>query len=153
VGDDLADPFRRSASFVVFLFPLVLSFVEFRPEDVDTFKKAVILVCLYRSVKSFVFLIFVSGMGTFDLKNVLGSQRFGFILCLGFFMALFSEKLFWKKRVFLQRIRFVCPYCWEYCSPSRAHQYCLLGRGLCVPFFCGSLKTEASGPLWTASTC
>ena len=42
--------FRRFASFLVFMFPLALSFIEFKSRDIYLFKMAVILACLFYSI-------------------------------------------------------------------------------------------------------
>ena len=47
-----SSPFRRLASFLVFVFPLFLSFVEFRTDDIRTFKRAVMLISIYYGLNS-----------------------------------------------------------------------------------------------------
>lgn len=96
---------RRLFSYWVFLFPLLLSFVEFRTEDIGLFKKAIVLASIYYSLKTISAVALLAGsVGVNDLKTVVGSQRYGFILALGFFIALLSDTLLLKKRIYLQRL-------------------------------------------------
>ncbi len=106
-NNDIDNPIRRLASFLVFLFPLFLSFVEFKPCDIGIFKKSVIIVSVYYSLKSILAFGSLSGVGVFELKGLLGSQRYGFILCFGFFISLFNDKLIIKKWLLPQRL-FMC---------------------------------------------
>ncbi len=96
---------RRLASFWVFLFPLILSFIEFKPSDIDVFKRSVILVALYASLTTMSSLS-ASNVALFELKGQIGSQRFGFVLCLGFFLVLFNERPLFDRLVLLQRLVF-----------------------------------------------
>ncbi len=96
--------FRRFASFSVFVFPLLLAFIEFKPQDIRLFKIALILACLYYSInKIILFLTIMTGVDTYNLKGVVGSQRYGFILALGFFVTLFDRQLFFGAFIKSQR--------------------------------------------------
>ena len=106
-NNNIGTPIRRLASFLVFLFPLFLSLVEFKPSDISIFKTAVIIVSVYYSLNSILAFGSLSGVGVFELKGLLGSQRYGFILCLGFFISLFNDKLIIKKWILPQRV-FIC---------------------------------------------
>jgi O-antigen ligase len=98
-------PIRRFGSYVVFVFPLILALVEFKPKDGQLFKKAVILASVLYSVRSVMALASVVGtLGLFALKGALGSQRYGFVLCFGFFIALFSEEVLIRRWVVAQRV-------------------------------------------------
>ena len=100
-------PVRRLASFTVFLFPLLFSFVEFKPCDIEIFKKSVIIASVYYSfIRISILLERISIDSLLDLKVHVGSQRYGFILCLGFFICLLSDKLIVNKWILLQRIIF-----------------------------------------------
>lgn len=103
-----ADPIRRLASFIVFLFPLLLSYVEFKPGDIRIFKISIILAAVYYSLNSILtFVSLTSSVGVHSMKGLLGSSRYGFILCFGFFISLFSDKLIIKKWMLPQRV-FIC---------------------------------------------
>ena len=109
--------FRRFASFLVFMFPLVLSFIEFKSRDIYLFKMAVILACLLYSINKIILFVSVK-MGYFvwadhtaslvtesiNLKGIVGSQRYGFVLLFAFFITLFQRKLFFESKVVLQKI-------------------------------------------------
>src|SRR5579862_3786758 len=96
---------RRLFSFFVFLFPLLLSIVEFRTSDIGLFKKAVVLASLSASLKSVLSVALLAGsVGVYDMKPLIGSQRYGFILTLGFFIALLSDTLLLKRRIYAQRL-------------------------------------------------
>ena len=111
--------FRRFASFLVFMFPLALSFIEFKSRDIYLFKMAVILACLLYSINKIILFVSLSmGYGglslyyvntigvanTANLKGIVGSQRYGFVLLFAFFITLFQRKLFFESKVVLQRI-------------------------------------------------
>jgi O-antigen ligase len=98
-------PVRRLASFIVFMLPLFLSLVEFTPADVRLFKMSVVLASLLYSANSIIALgANVGSVGLFQLKGAVGSQRYGFVLCLGFFLSLFSDALPLKRWMFPQRV-------------------------------------------------
>ena len=103
-GSTESSLFRRFASFVAFLLPLSLAFIEFKPRDIRIFKMAVILACLYYSInKILLFLTLMVGVDVYNLKGAVGSQRYGFILALGFFIALYERRLFFGDFVRSQR--------------------------------------------------
>jgi len=109
IPDDISklngNPIRRLASFMVFIFPLFLSFIEFKPDDVVRFKKALILAALCYSlihISTFIELRDTYTIYT-GLKGFVGSQRYGFILCLGLFVVLFNDRLIFKEWIGLQR--------------------------------------------------
>lgn len=106
-GNDIITPIRRLTSFIIFLFPLLLSIIEFKPCDVDIFKRAVIISSVYYSLGSILSFCNISDLvGVSSMKGVFGSNRYGFILCLGFFISLFSDKLIIKKWFLQQRVFF-----------------------------------------------
>lgn len=108
LGLNTDNPIRRLASFLVFIFPLLLSLIEFKPGDIEIFKKSVVLASLLNSVRLILSFFSVAGsLGIIEMKGAFGSQRYGFILCLGFFISLFSGKLILKKWILLQRL-FLC---------------------------------------------
>lgn len=105
LGNGPDSALRRLFSYLVFLFPLFLSFVAFKTSDLNLFKQAVVLASLYYSLKSIAVVSSLSGsVGLFELKPMVGSQRYGFILCLGFFIALLNDKLILKRWMYPQRL-------------------------------------------------
>ena len=75
---------RRLASFGVFVLPLFLAFVEFKPGDLSLFKISVILASVYYSLKSIVAVGSLSAtVEVFQLKGLIGSQRMVLFFVLG----------------------------------------------------------------------
>tara|TARA_B100000795_G_C22798649_1_gene440664 strand:+ start:1842 stop:3176 length:1335 start_codon:yes stop_codon:yes gene_type:complete len=122
---------RRFGSFLVFIFPLTLAFIEFKKRDLYLFKMAVLLVCIFYGFHKMIlfftlilgyesyFLLEISlrrdgignfwgdtldGIRTINLKGIVGSQRFGFMYIFGLFIALFEPRLFFKRALIYQRI-------------------------------------------------
>jgi O-antigen ligase len=85
---------RRFASFLVFIFPLFLSFIKFQPEDFKIFKLAIVLAALYVSIHTIITIYGIEpgSVSVFRYKGLVGSQRYGFILCLGLIITLLTAK-------------------------------------------------------------
>jgi len=85
---DMAD--HRLASFIVFMTIFSYSIINIRPDMVTAFKRAVILICVYFSIIAIYEYLELRAMGPlhFDIKNKLGSQRYGFIYILAFWLVL-----------------------------------------------------------------
>jgi hypothetical protein len=97
--------FRRFASFGAFIIPFTLCFVKFKKEDLYTFKMAFVLGCLYYALERIGTFLFLSlDHNTYNLKGLVGSQRYGFVLAFGFYIALFNKDLLFKKYVWGQRL-------------------------------------------------
>ena len=76
---------RRFVSFALFMTIFAFAFVEVDEKLIATFKRAVIVMSVAFSLHS-IYMIAVSG-GTsigFEAKNLVGSQRYGFIYLVGF---------------------------------------------------------------------
>jgi hypothetical protein len=86
---------RTTASFLAFLAPLLLLLVKFEERDLDLFKSAVIWAAVYYSLSSLYAYATAVGFGLsiFTLKFLVGSQRYGFVLLLAFFLAIYSTQL------------------------------------------------------------
>lgn len=99
-------PLRRFASFAVFISPICLSFIEFKEDDIELFKKALLLTSLYFAVmKILQFMALDGSVGLYNLKGAIGGQRYGFILLMGLFIALLHNKLFFSNKMFvLQKV-------------------------------------------------
>lgn len=120
--------FRRFLSFLVFVLPITLAFIEFQKKDLYFFKMAVLLACFYYSAHKVMlfstltlgydwYFNFVSTPSSLDqfwgpnirdiqainLKGIVGSQRYGFLLIFGFLISLFEPRLFFYKVTVLQR--------------------------------------------------
>jgi hypothetical protein len=90
------DPYysiRVCASFFAFVAPFLLLFVRFEKRDLGLFKSVVIVAAVYYAVSR----LYVYGsnlsVDVFSLRGIVGSQRYGFVLCLAFFLALYSRRL------------------------------------------------------------
>lgn len=83
-GGDMA--LRRTLSFGIFTTIFVFSVVDLSEADIRAFKIALITVSLIFSLKSLAIFFLVGGNSYgFDLKNVVGSQRYGFVYLLALF--------------------------------------------------------------------
>ncbi|MBW4651618.1 MAG: O-antigen ligase family protein [Kaiparowitsia implicata GSE-PSE-MK54-09C] len=84
-GGNLA--LRRSVSFAIFISIFAFSVVDFEEADVRAFKIALISVAVAISLQSLLG-FFLAGGNTvgFGLKNVVGSQRYGFVYLLALFV-------------------------------------------------------------------
>jgi len=84
------DPFRRVGSFVVFMSLFSYAMIRIQPEMVPAFKYAVILASVFFSLVSiFRFVGFLElGPVHFEAKNLVGSQRYGFIYLMAFWLTL-----------------------------------------------------------------
>ena len=97
-------PVRRLLSFIVFIIPYSLCFIRFKPKDLILFKKSIVLISTYFSLISIMRMVDYYNLSFSSLKGLIGSQRFGFILILGFFIALSEEKGLFIKKVLLEKI-------------------------------------------------
>ncbi len=91
-----ADPnygIRTTASFLAFMAPLLLLLVKFEERDLDLFKSAVVWAAVYYSLSSLYVYATSNAFSVFTLKLIVGSQRYGFVLLLAFFIACYSKQL------------------------------------------------------------
>jgi hypothetical protein len=71
---------RRVASFLVFMSIFSVIFMRLEPEHVEAFKAALVMVSLLMSVASvFLFLSLGGSALGFEAKDLVGTQRYGFI--------------------------------------------------------------------------
>ena len=99
--------FRTTASFLVFIAPLSLLFIRFKKKDLTLFIYAVILSSLYYSINSIEGFVLNQHMSVYGLKGIVGSQRYGFILCFGFFSYHFMK----RKWGYFLKSQFYTHYC------------------------------------------
>lgn len=85
--------FRTTTSFLAFISPLSLLFIRFKKSDLTLFIYAVILSSLYYSINSIEGFVLNQSVNIHNLKDLIGSQRYGFVLCLGFFLAFYEKKM------------------------------------------------------------
>jgi len=91
------ESFRRFASYAIFIAPFTLAFIKFNSLDLRLFKLAVISACIYYcllNLYDLIYWMYVVGADMVDLKGKIGSQRYGFVLLLGFFIVLFGGDIF-----------------------------------------------------------
>jgi hypothetical protein len=84
---------RRLASFVVFMTFLAFSFVRIRADDVRAFKLAVVTMSVAYSLQAIVAFLSASSAGPlhFEAKNLVGSQRYGFVYVAGLWILLLGQ--------------------------------------------------------------
>lgn len=84
---------RTTASFAVFMIPLIFALVKMDDNFYGVFKSAVVFVSIVYSLVSIVKLLSIGYSGDFHLtKELVGSQRYGFILILAFFLVMYDEE-------------------------------------------------------------
>ena len=145
---------RRFGSYLVFVFPLILAFIEFKKRDLYLFKMAVLLVCIFYGMHKIILFLTLTfgydfyylsnepelerfwgetldGIRAYNLKGIVGSQRFGFIYVFGLFIAFFEPRLFFKSAQNFQRI-FLCLIIFSACllTFSRATVVALFLAGI-----------------------
>lgn len=93
---------RRLVSFIIFMGIFVFMFVKITPKMVVSFKISVILVSLYFSIYSIVsYILAGSDILGFSAKDVVGTQRIGFIYIVAFWLLL----LFKPSKMLLRSIK------------------------------------------------
>lgn len=95
---------RRFASFIAFLLPFSLAFVRFKPSDLVVFKMAVVSTAAWYSAQSIMRAIpLLLDTPVEQLKAIIGSQRYGFVLCLALFIVLYADRLVFRRALNAQR--------------------------------------------------
>ena len=83
---------RRLTSFLIFISIFAFSFVKIGRNEVSAFKKSIILISCYLSIKS-IFLLLSAGTDLGFLgKTLVGSQRIGFLYIISFFLVFINFK-------------------------------------------------------------
>lgn len=84
---------RRLISFVLFMSMFSLIFIKIDEETITQFKYALIVISLYFSISSILTFVLLGGssLGA-EAKDVVGTQRFGFIYLMAFWLLLFDHK-------------------------------------------------------------
>jgi hypothetical protein len=87
--DQFALSGRRFGSFLVFMSMFAYAFIKIDSRMVAAFKLAVVVISVYLSVVSAYTLLqaTASGIVGFEAKNLVGTQRFGFIYLIAFWLA------------------------------------------------------------------
>ena len=84
---------RTILSFLAFMAPLSLLIVRFKDGDLSLFVYAVVLSSLYASTISILEFMRSDVPSIFHMKDAVGSQGYGFVLCLGFFLVLLEKRM------------------------------------------------------------
>lgn len=84
---------RRFISFILFMSMFTFFFVKIDESMSKAFKYAVILISILYSLNSisFYFIYKYQGLGFFEIKYHVQSQRYGFILLFGFWLLIFER--------------------------------------------------------------
>lgn len=143
--DLLSDFIRRLTSFILFIGIFSFMFVKIDDRMIRAFKVAVILASCYFSLKS-VIVFFISGGSSlgYDAKDVVGTQRYGFIYLMAFWIVYLSTpktliaKVTKGSLIFIALIGLVLTF-------SRASIVALMGSFLIFTFW--SLRGVSPGRL------
>jgi hypothetical protein len=84
---------RVTASFLAFLAPLSMLLVKFEEGDLALFKSVIVWAAVYYSASSLYTYFIATGFSIYTLKLIVGSQRYGFVLLLAFFIAIYSTEV------------------------------------------------------------
>jgi hypothetical protein len=88
---------RRIISFLIFISIFSLIFIKIDDRMIESFKVALILISLILSIKSIFIYVTQGGYELgFMAKNLVGSQRFGFIYIVAVWLLFFYKSLGWK---------------------------------------------------------
>lgn len=88
---------RRIISFLIFMSIFSLIFIKIDDRMIESFKIALILISLILSFKSIFLYLTLGGYELgFSAKNLVGSQRFGFIYIVAVWLLYFYKSLGWK---------------------------------------------------------
>jgi len=93
--DGFYDPVRRIASWLIFISVFAFSFCKISDADIRTFKLALIIVSIIYSATIAIIFVranLISAVG-YEAKNIVGSQRFGFVYTLALWVLLFDQHL------------------------------------------------------------
>jgi len=85
---------RVTASYVVFLIPFLITFVKLEERYFKKFLQAVVLVGVIYSLFLIYQILSIGYNGDFyKTKELMGSNRYGFVFVFGFFVLLFDQKI------------------------------------------------------------
>jgi hypothetical protein len=99
---------RTTASFVAFIIPLIFALVKMDDNFYQVFKRAVVFVSIAYSLLSVFQLLQVGYSGDFHMtKAQVGSQRYGFILILAFFLVMYDDDQARLKKLLFESILLV----------------------------------------------
>lgn len=86
---------RRFASFVVFLSMFAYAFIRVDGNQIAGFKAAIVLISIYLSFASAYELLQLGATRTlgFEAKDLVGSQRFGFVYLVAFWLAYLDPQI------------------------------------------------------------
>ncbi len=95
-GDQLL---RAYISFFIFMTIFSFAVTRIGSVDIGSFRSALILICCLFAGKSLLAFIVAGGSAAgWELKNIVGSQRFGFVYIMGFFVLLYlAAPTIWLK--------------------------------------------------------
>ncbi len=77
-------------SFLVFINIFIFSFIKFKKDFINIFKISVVLISVLYSLDSIITL-FLNDDPSINIKNITGSQRYGFILIFAFWTLFLSK--------------------------------------------------------------
>ena len=99
---------RRSISFLLFISIFSFTLIEIERSTIKSFQIAVVLTSLFFSIKSIVlfFLLGGSNLG-YEAKDLVGGQRYGFVILLAFWIINFQNTRFKPFKILIQLTLFI----------------------------------------------
>jgi len=89
--------FRRVSSFLIFISIFAYAFIPISEKMKESFEMAIVLASLYFSVFSIISFMTLGISDLMELKNLIGSQRYGFVYLMG--IAILVHKLYEQGRI------------------------------------------------------
>jgi O-antigen ligase len=106
--NDLYYAQRVTFSYIVFIIPFVITFIKIEDNYFEKFKQAVIWGSIFYSVFQIYQLLIIGYDGDFyKTKELIGSNRFGFIVIFAFFVLLFEKNFRFSYKVFFLALMIV----------------------------------------------
>lgn len=99
---------RVTFSYIVFVIPFMITFIKIEDNYFEKFKQAVIWGSVFYSVFQIYQLLNIGYQGDFHkTKELIGSNRFGFIVIFAFFVLLFEKNFKFGYKVFFLALMIV----------------------------------------------
>jgi O-antigen ligase len=96
-----AEAMRRVVSFIIFMTIFSYACMKLEAEHVEAFKTALVMVSLIMSIASVLLFLSLGGSALgFAAKDLVGTQRFGFIYIMAIWVMYFFVPSGWSQRLF-----------------------------------------------------
>ena len=92
IFDDYSIQPRRVSSYVIFVSIFFYAFILIDKNIIEAFKRAVLLIsCFYCLQSLFTFFFYGGNMLGYEQKDVVGSQRYGFVYLFALFILIYDD--------------------------------------------------------------